>query len=121
MDIVLKLRELRRLHRLSQKEVALSAGIGEKTLSSFETGERLPSMKLVQLLSLLTVYETTPAEFFGGKVETDVFCELERVSPNEAKVIGGLRELPPALRVRLEEKFVSMIEAMDAVAPPARL
>ncbi|MGH9443123.1 MAG: helix-turn-helix domain-containing protein, partial [Thermoanaerobaculia bacterium] len=45
MDLVLKLRELRRMRGLSQREAALSSGIGEKTLSSFETGERIISMK----------------------------------------------------------------------------
>ena len=40
------------------------SGLGEKTLSSFETGERITSMKLAQLLALLAVYDVTPAEFF---------------------------------------------------------
>ncbi len=36
MDIVLKLRELRRLRGYSQKVVARLTGVGEKTISSFE-------------------------------------------------------------------------------------
>ena len=46
MDIVLKLRELRRYRGLSQKDVARRSGVGEKTLSSFETGERIDTMKI---------------------------------------------------------------------------
>jgi len=60
MDIVLKLRELRRMRCLTQREAALSSGIGEKTLSTFETGERIASMKLSQLLALLAVYDSRP-------------------------------------------------------------
>ena len=41
MDLVLKLRELRDLRGLSQKDVARLSGVGEKTISSFETGERI--------------------------------------------------------------------------------
>ena len=40
MDLVLKLRELRRMRGLTQKDVARISGVGHKTISSFETGER---------------------------------------------------------------------------------
>ena len=46
MDLVLKLREIRRLRGLSQKDVARLSGVGEKTISSFETGQRIGSLKL---------------------------------------------------------------------------
>ena len=59
MDIVLKLRELRRLRGLSQKDVARLTGVGEKTISSFETSARIGSMKLSQLAKLLRVYGFT--------------------------------------------------------------
>ena len=56
MDLVLKLREIRRLRGLSQKDVAKLSGVGEKTISSFETGQRIGSLKLAQLKKLLSVY-----------------------------------------------------------------
>jgi predicted nucleotidyltransferase/transcriptional regulator with XRE-family HTH domain len=56
MGLVLKLRELRRLRGLTQKEVARLSGIGVKTISSFETGERIGSLELEQLERLLEVY-----------------------------------------------------------------
>jgi transcriptional regulator with XRE-family HTH domain len=65
MDLVLRLRELRRASGLSQDVVAARASIGVKTLSSFETGARIASMKLSQLHRLLSVYGITEAEFFG--------------------------------------------------------
>jgi transcriptional regulator with XRE-family HTH domain len=115
LDLVLKLRELRRMSGLSQKEAALSSGLGEKTLSSFETGERITSMKLAQLLALLAVYDVTPAEFFGGKVEADVFGELERLSACELDLIRELRTLPQEARVRVEEKLSDVIDTAHAL------
>ena len=121
MDIVLKLRELRRLSGLSQQEAAELAGIGVKTLSSFETGARLTSMKMVQLFALLQVYRVTPAEFFGNKVEETLFGELERLKTNELTLIRELRLLDEATRTRLEEKFLTMIESAHVVSRPAPL
>src|SRR5207302_9088427 len=63
MDLVLKLREIRRLKILSQKDVARLSGVGEKTISSFETGQRIGSLKLAQLRRLLGVYGLTEADF----------------------------------------------------------
>ncbi len=63
MDLVLKLRELRQFRGLSQADAARKSGLGVKTLSSFETGERIDSIKLVQLQRLMRVYAVTDAEF----------------------------------------------------------
>ena len=72
MDLVLKLREIRRMRGLSQKDVARMSGVGEKTISSFETGQRIGSLKIAQLRRLLGVYGLTEAEFFGGTVEKQI-------------------------------------------------
>ena len=72
MDLVLKLREVRRLRGLSQKDVARLSGVGEKTISSFETGERIGSMKLAQLKRLLAVYDLTEQDFFGASIEKQI-------------------------------------------------
>src|SRR4051794_6890581 len=69
MDIVLKLRELRRHRGLSQKDVGRRSGVGEKTLSSFETGERIDTMKIGQLRALLTLYDVTEEDFFSDKLD----------------------------------------------------
>jgi hypothetical protein len=42
------------------------SGVGEKTISSFESGARIGSLKLSQLAKLLVVYRLSPAEFFSG-------------------------------------------------------
>ena len=118
MDFVLRLRELRRLSGLSQKEVGTTSGVGEKTLSSFETGERIKSIKLAQLIALLNTYRVTPSEFFGDGVERKLLAELERLSPAELKIVSGLRSLPDAVRERLADRFLVMLEAVQATAGP---
>ena len=64
MDYVLRLRELRRMRHMTQVEAGFSAGMSPKTVSSFETGERIGTMKFGQFLALLGAYDTTPEEFF---------------------------------------------------------
>ena len=118
MDLVLRLRELRRMSGLSQKEVGRTSGVKEKTLSSFETGERIKSIKVAQLVALLNTYRVTPAEFFGDGVERKLLAELERLSPNELKIVSGLRGLPDAARERLADRFLVMLEAVQATAEP---
>lgn len=121
MDIVLRLRELRRLRGMRQEEVAESSGVGVKSLSSFETGVRITSIKVSQLLAILSAYDTTAAEFFGGVVERQVLAEFERLSSVEASLITGLRSLPDVSRERLTERLILMIEAVEVAAAPARL
>ena len=52
--------------------MARLSGVGEKTISSFETGQRIGSLKLAQLKRLLGVYGLTEADFFGGAVEKQI-------------------------------------------------
>ena len=118
MDLVLKLREIRRLRGLSQKDVARLSGVGEKTISSFETGERIGSMKLMQLLPLLSAYGVTPGEFFGGGVERAILAELERLSKDESALITALRRIPEGPRARLIERFLAQVEAVEAASEP---
>lgn len=110
MDIVLKLRELRRLRGLTQREAALSSGVGEKTLSAFETGERVTSMKLTQLLQLLAVYDMTPAEFFGDGVERQLFGEFAGLEATELQILAAWRALPEHVRATAAERVLLMIE-----------
>jgi len=120
MDVVLKLRELRRLRGYTQEEAAEKAGMKMKSLSSFETGARITSMKLLQLFSVLAAYDVTPAEFFGDGVERAVFNELERLSSAEGELIAALRSLPEDARMRVEARLLEQVQAA-IVAQPARL
>lgn len=118
MDIVLKLRELRRMRGMTQREAGLSSGVGLKTVSSFETGERIMSMKLSQFLALLNAYDVTPEEFFGNRVEQAVFAELERLTKDESSLLAALRQLPETARARLQDHFLASVAAVEATAEP---
>jgi transcriptional regulator with XRE-family HTH domain len=118
MDIVLKLRELRRLRGLSQKSVARLSGVGEKTISSFETGDRAGSLKLAQLAKLLAIYGVTEEEFFSRKIEEWFDPDAISRRSREEQVIAGLTELPPRARNALLERFELMLESARTVSGP---
>lgn len=73
-DIVIKLRELRIFCGYTQREVAQLSKVGEKTLSSFETGQRIGCLKLAHLHRILTVYGLTEKEFFADEFEDVLFA-----------------------------------------------
>ena len=116
MDLVLKLREIRRLRGLSQKDVARLSGVGEKTISSFETGQRIGSLKLAQLKRMLNVYGLTEAEFFGGKVERQIApWELDDDENAAHRLVEELRVLPKPVQKTMVAKFELMLETATAV------
>jgi transcriptional regulator with XRE-family HTH domain len=111
MDLVLKLREIRRMKGLSQKDVAQLSGVGEKTISSFETGQRIGSLKLAQLKRLLGVYGLTEAEFFGCKVERQIApWELDDEESATQRLVDELRDLPKPMQKTMIGKFQLMLE-----------
>ena len=116
MDLVLKLREIRRLRGLSQKDVAKMSGVGEKTISSFETGQRIGSLKLNQLKRLLSVYGLTEAEFFGSSVEKQIApWELDSDEFATSRLIDELHTLPQPLQKAMVAKFQLMLETASEV------
>ena len=127
MDLVLKLREARRMRGLTQKDVARLSGVGEKTISSFETGDRIGSLKLAQLERLLSAYGLTEADFFGAKLEREIApWELDETEMAVAQLLDELHSLPQPFRSKLLAKFRLMVEAVTDVqardyrgAPPA--
>src|SRR5690349_10232059 len=111
MDLVLKLREIRRMRGLSQKDVAKLSGVGEKTISSFETGQRIGSLKLAQLKRLLSVYGLTEAQFFGGTVEKQIApWELDEDEFATSRILDDLRLMPVPVKKTLLNKFQLMLE-----------
>lgn len=111
MDLVLKLRELRRLRGLSQKDVAKRSGVGEKTISSFETGQRIGSLKISQLRRILAVYGISEAEFFSDALDRQLApWDSPPDAENPAKIAQDLRLLPQPIRESLLTKFRLMID-----------
>jgi transcriptional regulator with XRE-family HTH domain len=111
MDIVLKLRELRRLRGLSQKDVGRLSGVGEKTVSSFETGDRIDSMKLSQLRKLLRLYDITEDDFFSRKMDGLLDSGSPFQQTREEALLNGLGELSSPMRAALLERFELMLQA----------
>jgi transcriptional regulator with XRE-family HTH domain len=119
MDLVLKLREMRRMRGLTQKDVARISGVGEKTISSFETGQRIGALKLAQLKRLLNVYGMTEAEFFGGSVEKQIApWELDEQQMATVKLLDDLHLLPKQTQKTLLGKFQLMVETVTATHEP---
>jgi transcriptional regulator with XRE-family HTH domain len=117
MDLVLKLREIRRLRGLSQKDVAKLSGVGEKTISSFETGQRIGSLKLAQLKRMLNVYGITEAEFFGGMVERQIApWELDEDECAAQRLMDDLRTLPKHVQKSMLTKFQLMLDGASGAA-----
>jgi len=111
MDLVLKLREIRRMRGLSQKDVAHMSGVGEKTISSFETGQRIGSLKIAQLRRLLGVYGLTEAEFFGGTVEKQIApWELNEEEFATTRLVDDLHSLPKPVQKMMIAKMQVMLE-----------
>lgn len=116
MDLVLKLREIRRMRGLSQKDVAQMSGVGEKTISSFETGQRIGSLKLAQLKRMLAVYGLTESDFFGGFVEKEIApWELKEEDFLTSRLMDDLHALPKTLQKTMIAKFQLMLETANDV------
>ena len=121
MDLVLKLRELRQYRGLSQADAARKSGLGVKTLSSFETGDRIESMKLTQLQQLLRIYGVTEAEFFSSAIE-HLLAPWEHEATEEIDaLVCALRSLPSSTQHVITDKLRLAIDlARDLTPTPAR-
>jgi transcriptional regulator with XRE-family HTH domain len=119
MDRVLKLRELRRLRGLTQRAAARLSGIGAKTISSFETGERIDGMTVVQLEQLLTTYGVTLADFFGSSLERELAPWEHEDERAFDELLTALRSLPEYAQSVITEKLHLAIELAHELAPPA--
>ena len=110
VDIVLRLRELRRSLGLQQRDVALLSGIGEKSISSFETGVRIDAMKIGQLRRLLQVYGVTESEFFCDAFESRIGLGEDATPEGAQPFWQKMRDLPDSVREGLLDKFRLMVD-----------
>lgn len=69
-ELALKLKLVRVQRGLSQKDAARLSRVGEKTISSFETGQRIHAMKVAQLEALCSVYGMTVVAFLTFELES---------------------------------------------------
>lgn len=115
VDVALRLRLYRDRSGLSQKDVAARSGIGEKTISSYETSKRVGSIKLTHLTILCAVYGVSVTTFLDTANPIDsrdvpIDASLEEAT-NDA--IAG-RDLP-RLGIKREREPV---DPLAAVRPP---
>lgn len=103
MDLTLRLRELRKERGLSQRQLAIDSGVGEKTISAVESGARLDSLKVRQLMDVLEALGVSVAEFFSEDLEERL---LDVIAPtaNEAmeRAAAQFEEVGRNLIVRAE-------------------
>ena len=98
---------------MSQKDVARISGVGEKTISSFETGQRIGSLKLSQLKRMLKVYGLSEADFFGASVEKEIApWELNDEQMATQRLLDDLHALPKPIQKNLLAKFQLAVEAV---------
>jgi transcriptional regulator with XRE-family HTH domain len=110
MDIVLKLRELRARAGLTQEEVAKRSGVGVKTLSSFESGARTPTMKLAQLAAIVRVYGLTESSFFSPTLDRELDPWAEPGAAERDQLLRDIETLPPSAQKVIAEKLKLAIE-----------
>jgi transcriptional regulator with XRE-family HTH domain len=116
MDLVLKLRELRRMRGLSQKDAARLSGIGEKSISSFETGNRIDSLKISQLDRLLKVYGVNEKTFFGEELETMIDpWEEDEIGQRARALFERMDDFSDSLRTTILDKLQLIIETAEEV------
>jgi transcriptional regulator with XRE-family HTH domain len=113
MDTVLKLRELRAHAGITQEDVARRSHLGVKTISSFESGARIESMKLSQLEAILATYKLTLAQFFSRSMEHDL-APWESESTSDA-LLRRIDALPAHAREALLDKIAAMLDVAEAV------
>ena len=114
VDLGNKLKRLRRERGLSQRDAARQTGLGIKTISSFETGERIESMKLCQLQRLLEVYGTSEAEFFAD-VRRPSFMEDHGPDRRLVSLVRRVGTMPIAVQDALLARFQLIVDTADEI------
>lgn len=87
------LRELRESRRFSQKTLAARLGCSPSLVSSYETGERQPS--LAMLVALADIFYRVPTDYLLGRRGANPELDLAGLSQQE---IEALRVIVEAMR-----------------------
>ena len=84
-----KLKELRLINHLSQKDVATKLGISPSIVSGYETGERTPSTEVLLAISYLYKCST---DYLLGKVsdKPSIILDVDGLNSNELHVLQSL-------------------------------
>ena len=84
-----KLKELRMINHLSQKEVATKLGISPSIVSGYETGERTPSTEVLLAISYLYKCST---DYLLGKVpdKPSIILDVDGLNSDELYALQSL-------------------------------
>lgn len=118
MEIGKKLKRLRLECGMRQGEVARLSGIGRKTISSFETGDRVDGMRIEQLQRILSVYGVSVAEFFS-----DGAADLRADRGPDRRAVSLMRRLnsmSTSVQEALLSKMQLMVDTADEVQALSR-
>ena len=91
MDLVLKLRELRRQAGMSQEILAAKSGVHGKTISSWETGRRIASLKVRHLEAAVVACGYTLEQFFSPAFDDEQEEGVDVASLNRAELAAITR------------------------------
>lgn len=84
-----KLKELRRRAGLSQRDVAKQLGVSPSIISSYETGERTPSVE--NLLALSFLYRCSVDHLLGKDPEPPrAVLDTDGLSPRQIQLLAEL-------------------------------
>ena len=88
-DLPMKLKDLRKKHSLSQKQVATRLGVSPSIISGYETGERTPSIEV--LLSLAYLYQCSTDYLLGKENNTPkMMIDTDGLSDEQISAIQNL-------------------------------
>lgn len=117
MDTVLKLRELRARAGLTQEDVARRSGVGAKTISSFESGTRIGTMKLAQLERILAVYHVTLDAFFSAALDAELAPWDAPYMSEASRLAQDIAALPSPVRAAVTDKIRLVLELARDLGP----
>ncbi len=83
-----KLRSLRERYGYSQRQVAKIIGVSPSVISSYETGERTPSIDV--LLSLANIYKCSTDYLLGKDNKTSVTIDAEGLTNEQIQAVQNL-------------------------------
>ncbi len=113
MSKLLRLKELRELHKLTQSELGIAVGVTASTIGMYERGERKPSFEMVE--ALCDYFNVDTDYLFGrSNVTTKITpYSVKNVSPKRAFLMDKLSTAT--------EKEIDKLAALWSVAEDEEL
>ena len=117
MNFALRLNELREKRHVSQKELAGALGVGIATVGMWESSERVPPAKRLQMIAnffgvsvdyLLGREDFTPEERAAGAMAT----RKESITPLEDDLLYVFRQIGKRYGEQAQRDFVTVGENM---------